>query len=150
MDDARTVSRSRVIPAPAAERFAVLAHTDGHVAIDGSDTLNSSIESKPLGPGVTFAMKMHAGPIPYRITNTVVEWEPDQLIAWRHFGRHRWRWELREVDDGTEVTETFDWSGALSPRVLEWMGYPKRHPPAMEATLERLEAEVMRRRGTTD
>ena len=31
---------------------------------------------------------------PYKIKNKVVEFEPDRLIAWRHVGLHRWRYEL--------------------------------------------------------
>jgi hypothetical protein len=80
------------------------------------------------------------GPLPYRITNTVVEYDENRLIAWQHFGKHRWRYELEPVDGGssTKVTESFDWSTATSPKAIELMGYPKRHPANMEATLERL------------
>ena len=76
----------------------------------------------------------------------MVEYDENRLIAWAHFGKHRWRYELEPVegDDGpaTKVTETFDWSTATSPKALELMGYPKKHPAGMEATLERLAAAV--------
>lgn len=78
--------------------------------------------------------------LPYRILNTVVEYEPDRLIAWRHFSGHRWRWQLRDLgDDRTEVTETFDWSTARSPRAIELLGFPSRNRKAIEATLYRLD-----------
>ena len=86
-------------------------------------------------------MKMRIG-LPYRIGNTVVEYEPDRLIAWRHAGGHRWRYELEPVDGGTKVTETFDWSTARSPRFIELMGYPDKHPENMTRTLERLDDHV--------
>ena len=40
------------------------------------------------------------------------------------------------------VTETFDWSTALSPKFIELMGYPKKTLPNIQKTLERLEAVV--------
>jgi hypothetical protein len=139
----RSVSVSRFIAAPASEIFAVLADASMHPQIDGSDTVKGlrGAEPEPLHLGSKFGMKMRIG-VPYLITNTVVEFEPDRLIAWRHWGRHRWRYELEPVDGGTEVTETFDWSTSLFPKGIEMAGYPQRHPPAMEATLERLEAVV--------
>ncbi len=141
MSDEQKVSVSRVIDASPEAIFEVLTSTEGHVAIDGSGMVRDDIEHKTLELGSTFGMKMRYG-LPYRITNTVVEYEQDRLIAWEHFGKHRWRYELEPVDGGTRVTETFDWSTARSPKMIELMGYPKKHPASMEATLERLEAHV--------
>ncbi len=137
MSDEQKVSVSRVIDAPPEDIFAVLTSTEGHVAIDGSGMVRDDIEHKTLELGSTFGMKMRYG-LPYRITNTVVEYEQDRLIAWQHLGKHRWRYELEPVDEGTRVTETFDWSTARSPKAIELMGYPKKHPASMAATLERL------------
>ena len=86
-------------------------------------------------------MKMRFG-IPYDIRNTVVEFEEDRLIAWQHFGRHRWRYELEPGEKATLVIETFDWSTSAIPLAIELMRYPKSHPAAMARTLERLEAVV--------
>ncbi len=141
MSDEQQVSVSRVIDAPPEAIFEVLSSTEGHVAIDGSGTVRDDIEHKTLELGSTFGMKMRYG-LPYRISNTVVEYEKDRLIAWQHFGKHRWRYELEPVEGGTRVTETFDWSTARSPKMIELMGYPKKHPASMEATLERLAAHV--------
>ena len=96
-------------------------------------------DPEPLVLGSKFGMNMRIG-LPYRIQNEVVEYEKDRLIAWQHFGRHRWRYEFEPVDGGTKVTETFDWSTSRSPRFIELMGYPKKHPANMDKTLERLEA----------
>lgn len=141
----RSVSVSRVIAAPAHEIFAVLADARRHPEIDGSGTVRASRDSdpQPLVLGSRFGMDMKIG-IPYRMTNEVVEYEQDRLIAWQHWGRHRWRYELRPVDGGTEVTETFDWSTSLAPWYITLAGWPRRHPPAMAATLERLEEVVTR------
>ncbi len=83
-------------------------------------------------------MDMRFGPLPYRISNEVVEFEENRLIAWAHFGKHRWRYQLEPVAGGTQVTESFDWSTSRSPRAIELMGYPKQHVRNIEATLERL------------
>lgn len=137
------VSVTRVINAPAEAIFDVLAEPARHAEIDGSGMVQSARgESQRLALGSKFGMDMKIGPLPYRISNKVVEFEENRLIAWQHFGKHRWRYELRPVDgeDGpaTEVTETFDWSTAAIPKVIELAGYPKKHPANMEATLERL------------
>jgi uncharacterized protein YndB with AHSA1/START domain len=137
------VSVSRVIDAPAERIFDVLADPSQHPALDGSGTVRRYRgEPQRLKLGSRFGMGMHYV-VPYRIKNTVVEFEDGRLIAWRHFGGHRWRFELQPDEDGaTRVTESFDWSTAVSPKFIELAGYPRRHVPNMEATLQRLAAEV--------
>jgi len=133
---------SRVIHASPDAIFDVLTDPARHGEIDGSGMVqNARGESNRLALGSTFGMDMKfAGFLPYRISNTVVEFEENRLIAWQHFGKHRWRYELEPVDGGaaTRVTESFDWSTAVVPKAIELMGYPKQHPKNMEATLERL------------
>lgn len=138
----RVVSVSRVVQASPEEIFALLASPAGHARIDGSGTVRDAIEGpEKLELGSRFRMDMKMG-VPYKMWSTVVEYEENRLITWAHFGKHRWRWELEPVDGGTEVTHSFDWSTARSPRFIEMMGYPKKHPANMEGTLERLAAEV--------
>ena len=140
---ARVVSVSRVIDAAPEVIFDVLADPSRHGEIDGSGMVqNVRGESQRLALGSTFGMSMKLGPLPYRISNRVVEFEEGRLIAWAHFGGHRWRYELEPVDDGTQVTESFDWSTSKLPQAIELAGYPKRHPANMAATLERLAALV--------
>ncbi len=98
--------------------------------------------SSRLELGSKFGMKMKLGPIPYRISNTVVEFEENRLIAWAHLGKHRWRYRLAPVEGGTEVTEEFDWSTAAVPKAIELVGYPKKHLGSLERTLARLAAVV--------
>jgi uncharacterized protein YndB with AHSA1/START domain len=139
----RVVSVSRVIQASPEAIFDVLADPARHGEIDGSGMVqNVRGESKRLEPGSKFGMDMKLGPLPYRISNTVVEFEENRRLAWAHLGGHRWRYELEPVDGGTKVTESFDWSTARIPKAIELAGYPKKHPANMAATLERLAALV--------
>jgi len=138
----RQVSVSRVIAAPPEAIFAVIADANRHADFDGSGSVKGATgDPAPLELGTKFGMSMRIG-LPYRIQNEVVEYDKDRLIAWQHFGKHRWRYELEPVEGGTKLTETFDWSTARSPKFIELMGYPKKHPENMTKTLERLEAVV--------
>jgi hypothetical protein len=86
-------------------------------------------------------MAMKLG-VPYAVKNTVVEFEPDRQIAWCHFAKARWRYELFPTETGTRVVETFDWSNALGAGVIEAMGFPAKNKAGMERTLERLDKLV--------
>ena len=133
-----SVSCERLISAEASVIFDVLADPSQHAAIDGSDTVQGHLgQQGRLSLGSTFAMRMRLW-LPYRIKSRVLEFEENQLIAWGHFGGHRWRYELRPVDEKTLVTETFDWSTSRLPLVIEAVGYPRRHLKNMERTLFRL------------
>lgn len=134
------VSAERVIDAPAERIFAVLADARKHHLIDGSDMVQQSLKAPDqLTLGSKFSMSMKVGPLPYRISNEIVEYERDRRIAWCHFGKHRWRYELEpQPDRKTLVRETFDWSTAISPKFVELIGAPKKNHPAMVRTLERL------------
>jgi hypothetical protein len=140
---ASNVSRSITVAAPAATVFAILADPRQHPRIDGSGTVRGTLSGPDrLELGSKFGMSMRIG-APYRIRNTVVEHEPDRLIAWRHFGTHRWRYELEPLDDGrTRVTETWDVSRCNAPTrwVLGALGYPKVHARSIERTLDNLRA----------
>lgn len=141
----RSISVSRRIDAPATRIFAILANPRRHPDIDGSGTVVAIRPGAPtrLGLGVQFGADMRRG-ASYRIVNTVKEFEEGRRIAWAHKAGHRWRYVLEPLDDGgTLVTETFDWSTAVAPRVIERLGYPERNRPGMEATLARLEELVL-------
>ena len=137
------VSVERIIDAPAEKIFAILGDPRRHADIDGSGTVRDSIKGPDrLQLGSKFSMDMKLG-VPYRMGNTVVEFEQDRRIAWHHFGKHRWRYELEPQPDGrTLVRETFDWSTAIIPKVIELMGAPARTDPGLVKTLERLAALV--------
>jgi uncharacterized protein YndB with AHSA1/START domain len=137
----RIVSRTVVIKASPQKIFDLLADPAKHAEFDGSGTVVGSKDSSPmrLSMGATFGMNMKVG-APYKITNTIVDFEEGRRIGWRHFGGHQWRYELEPTNNGeaTNVTESFDWSAAKSPRFIELMRYPARNLKSIEKTLERL------------
>ncbi|HVB26465.1 MAG TPA: SRPBCC family protein [Mycobacteriales bacterium] len=138
----RSVSRSVVVDAPARKVFDMLADPRQHPVIDGSGTVRASLSGPPrLHLGASFGMRMHLL-APYRIRNTVVEFDEDRRIAWRHFNRHVWRYEIVEGPAGTTVTETFDWAPARAPWILEALDVPAKNARSMERTLEQLKAHV--------
>ena len=140
---ARQVSRDIVVDAPPSAVFDVLADPREHGRFDGSGTVRSAVAGPDrLALGEKFGMSMRLG-VPYTISNVVVEFDEGRRIAWRHFGHHRWRYELEPVGEGsTRVTETFDWSTSRAPRLLELLGFPASNTRGIEATLPRLKAHV--------
>jgi len=103
----RTVSDRLVVAAEPAEVFDLLANPRRHAEIDGSGTVKGAVRGpNRLYKGAEFGMRMQIG-VPYFIKNTVVEFEENKRIGWRHFARHIWRYELEPVDGGTRVTETW-------------------------------------------
>lgn len=135
----RVARRSIVVNASPKEIFDLLADPSRHHEIDGSDTVQKSKLDAPerLSPGAKFGMKMKMG-LPYTITNTVVDFVENEKIAWRHMGRHVWRYTLEAVDGGTKVTEEFDWRTAIFPPGLELAGMPAKNAVAIEKTLVRM------------
>lgn len=135
-------SASTTIAAPAAVVFAILSDPRQHSRIDGSGTVRDSVSGPDrLVLGSRFGMKMKMG-APYRIQNKVVEFEQDALIAWRHMGLHRWRYELTPTaDGGTAVTETWDLShyNAVGRRVLHGL-FGARTKKALARTMVKLKA----------
>lgn len=126
--------------APADRIFDLLTDPTKHPLIDGSGTVLATRGQQPerLELGSTFGMNMRLG-LPYVITNKVVEYERDRLIAWRHFAGHRWRWELEPVGaDTTKVTESFDWSRTPGETVYRLLGFMNRNARGIEASLKRL------------
>ena len=90
--------------------------------------------------GAKFTMDMKLG-VRYFTTNKVVVFEEGRAIAWHHFAQFVWRYDLEPVEDGTKVTESFNYDkpwGAL----IEKRGYAQRNRSSMEATLERIERIV--------
>lgn len=124
-----TASASTTVAAPPSDVFGYLRDPSNHAAISGDETVISDVKGPPLLEAESrFRMKMRRGPLRYRITSTVVEFDPDRVIAWSHFGGHRWRWTLEpDGSGGTVVTETYDQSTARLRSLNRMMGYPKGH-----------------------
>jgi hypothetical protein len=135
------VSVSRIIQADQQTLFDIIADPAQHPVIDGSGSVKAIRDGAPerLSLGAKFAMDMHLA-ARYRILNTVVEFDEPNLIGWRHYNGHIWRYRFAEVDGGgTEVTEQWDARTARRKLVLLLMGFPNRNRAGMTATLERLE-----------
>lgn len=135
-------SATVTVAAPPATVFAIVADPRQHPRIDGSGTVRDAVSGPDrLELGSRFGMSMKMG-APYRISNKVVEHEPDRLIAWRHAGLHRWRYELTPTaDGGTEVTETWDLSHYPAPlRALLSGMFGEKTQAAIDATLVKLKA----------
>lgn len=140
-----------VINAPAKTIFDLLADPRRHQELDGTQTIKGIISGpERLSLGAKFGMKMHLG-IHYKIMNTVVEYEDNKLIAWRHLGRWRWRYELRSISpNSTEVTETFDGTTSISQL---WLKVRKAYPwvqMAVAKSLVRLKEIAEREFSATD
>jgi uncharacterized protein YndB with AHSA1/START domain len=139
----RTVSQSTTVDAPPEVVFALVADPRQHPRIDGSGSVRGLIVGPDrLSKGETFGVSMKLFGLPYKIRNRVVEFEPDRLIAWRHFGAHRWRYELEPTAGGTRVTETWDCTryDPASFAALRLLGFPERNRRGIAETLVRLKA----------
>ena len=132
----RTVTRQVVVNASAATLFAMLADPRRHGEVDGSGTVLSNVKGpERLTAGAKFSVAMRMYGVPYRITSRVTAFEDDRLIEWRHPMGHLWRWTFHERDGRTTVTETFDYNGSRSPKVLEILKMPALNAKGITATL---------------
>ena len=151
--EGNTISVERVVHAPAEQIFALIADAAKHASFDGSGGVDhTTTPPQPLSLGSKFGMAMHGRPeslfLPYRTTNTVIEFEPPRRIAWqttilgRLIGGRIWRYELEPVDGGTLVRETWDISqeASLSKPLVVRGG--KKTAENMDKTLARIEEIV--------
>ena len=136
-----TVAGTITIDAPPSVVFDIVADPRQHGRIDGSGTVKDTVTGPDrLTMDAQFSTNMRQG-VPYTMKNTVVEFEPDRLIAWRHLGPHRWRYELEPVGEGsTKVTETWDDSAypGFARAALKALGFVKRNQAGIDATLPKL------------
>lgn len=132
-----------VIDAPAQQVFDLLANPAMHSTFDGSGTVTGMVSGpERLFLGAHFGMGMRVK-LPYRTDNTVVEFEEGRRIAWCHFYKHRWRYELQPADgESTVVTETFDGRTALFPPGLMVLRAYDQNQVAVARTLVRLKRLV--------
>jgi hypothetical protein len=138
-DPAKIVSRSVVVLAPAADIFNLLADPRRHHEIDGSGSVQAAELDAPerLSLNTKFGMKMKIL-VPYKMMNTVVEFEEGARIGWRHIGGHVWRYILEPVEGGTKVTEQFDMNTSKSQLGLKIMNAPSNNAKSIEKTLANL------------
>jgi uncharacterized protein YndB with AHSA1/START domain len=147
--DGSTVSVERIIKASPEKIFELLTDAGRHASFDGSESLNHpSQHSVPLSMGTKFGMAMKGRKetlfLPYRTTNTVVEYEPDRRIAWQTtamgglLGGRIWRYELSPDEGGTLVRETWDVSRDKQKRMITSGSMPRQTEHGMRGTLERI------------
>jgi hypothetical protein len=140
---ARPITCSIRVAAPAGAVFDLLRDPYRHPEIDGSGTLRATVRGPHrLEAGSRFGVAMRYWWLPYMITNTVTEYEPDRLIAWTHMSKVAWRYQLEPVAGGTQLTETWDPTSSPAGLALQVLKFPERTAPAMIATLERIKALV--------
>jgi hypothetical protein len=142
----RTVASSIIVGADTATVFDVLSDPAQHALFDGTETVKGQLSGPPrLYLGATFSMRMRWA-APYVIKNTVVEFEEDRRIAWRHAARHVWRYDLAPVtgarSPSTTVRETFDWESAPLGFLYDRVGLVKRNRAAIDDSLQRLKVLV--------
>ena len=167
-----SISVERIIEAPAQQIFALIADAGKHPSFDGSGTVDhSALSSQPLTLGSKFGMSMRGRPeslfLPYRTTNTVIEYEADRRIAWQTtmgplglIGGRIWRYELEPIagaeasatsgtgaeasatsgTGSTLVRETWDVSADRQRPMLKMGSTPRQAEDGMRATLERIAA----------
>lgn len=126
------------VPAPPTDVFAVLTDPSRHAAIDGTGWVCEPIDGEQLTEaGQVFRMTMFHPHHPdghYTVANQVRDLDPPRAISWAPgqedddgelgFGGWTWRYDLVAADDDTtEVTLTYDWSGA-TPEARENVAFP--------------------------
>jgi uncharacterized protein YndB with AHSA1/START domain len=133
------INVERLVNAPPERIFDLLADPSKHPEFDGSDSVRASRDGNParLSLGAEFSMRMHVG-IPYRVTNHVIEFEEGRRIAWWHWARNVWRFDLQPMAGATLVRESFDATRGRGTWLLHRTSTFERNRKAMESTLERI------------
>jgi hypothetical protein len=138
MADDMTASATTHVDATAEEVFDFIRRPANHAEISGDGSVKGDRHGAEVlsAVGDKFGMSMKMYGLPYRITNTVMEFEAGTRIAWCHPGKHRWRWEVEpEAAGGCTVTETFDMSTSPLKPALKLMGFPKKHQGNLEQSV---------------
>ncbi|MGI8768926.1 MAG: SRPBCC family protein, partial [Propionibacteriaceae bacterium] len=138
----QSVTGHRTIQAPQSVIFDLLADPSRHGEIDGSGSIQATKGEVPqrLSLGASFGMSMKRGAA-YSVKNTVVAYEEDREIAWQHGMGGIWRYRLSPAEGGTLVSESFEYGGVRG-RAIALLGFPAKNRAAIDATLQRLAADV--------
>ncbi|MHA6781199.1 SRPBCC family protein [Pseudonocardia saturnea] len=159
MDTDKKLQVSKIIDAPAADIFALLSDPSRHSELDGSGFIKGvSGETQPIsGIGQVFTMEMHAEDMgDYRMVNSVTAFVEGARVGWapkvdptcdlaEKLGEmdtsgHTYTYDLAEVDGGTEVTSTYDWTSVKDPQ-FEAM-FPRVSQEQLADSLDKIEAAV--------
>jgi uncharacterized protein YndB with AHSA1/START domain len=147
----------RTIAATPAEVFAVLCDPQGHVAIDATGMLQDADGDPVTAAGDTFVVHMDRESLNdfpemgrYDVTVSILEFEPERLIAWTVLGPirpqvgHVYGYRLEPTADGqTVVTSFYDWS-KIDEKYRAPGFFPIIPESALRATLGILDRTVRR------
>jgi len=143
-EESKVVSFERIVAAPAAEVFEMIADPASQPQWDGNDNLlEAAAGQRVRAVGDVFAMTVTNGSVR---ENRVVEFEEGRRIAWlpavpgEEPPGHLWRWELEDAPGGTLVRHTYDWSDLHDPNRLERARSTTAE--SLRASLDRLAALV--------
>jgi uncharacterized protein YndB with AHSA1/START domain len=144
MSKRQTVTRT--VSVSAEDLFAVLVDPSRHPEIDGSGMVCGAATTERLGKvGDIFTMNMHQDAFgDYQADNHIVQFEPNQTIAWASAGAgsdpigHVWIWEFTPDGDSTIVQHSYDWSGITDEGLLAVLDFPRVSADQMTATIENL------------
>lgn len=159
MDTSRKIQASLVIAAPQDAIFALLADPNRHTDLDGAGMLRGvEGDSAPIGGmGQVFTMNMHQDDLgDYRMVNTVTAFQPSSRIGWApavdpscelaaklgdmDASGHTYTYDLREVEGGTEVTQTYEWMSVRDEEFLKL--FPRVSQDQLEGTLAKIAGTV--------
>lgn len=160
MDTSKKLHASRTINASAEDIFALLADPGRHTELDGAGMLRGPEgDAQPIaGVGQVFVMNMHQDALgDYRMINKVLVYVPGARIGWgptldpdtdlaKQLGEiqatgHTFTYDLAPADGGgTEVTQTYDWTGVKDPKFEEF--FPIVTEDHLAGTLDNLAKAV--------
>jgi Polyketide cyclase / dehydrase and lipid transport len=159
VDTSKKLQASKVINAPADKIFALIADPNRHTDLDGAGMLRGLAgETPPLAAiGQAFTMNMNQPDLgDYRMVNTVTAFIPGARIGWGpavdpscalagqlgdiEASGHTYTYDLHPVDGGTEVTQTYDWTGVKDPNFEAF--FPRVSAEQLAGTLDRIAATV--------
>lgn len=119
----RVVTAERLVHAPAADIFELIADPARQPEWDGNDNLAEAEPGQRVhGAGEVFTVTLTKGTAR---PNRVVAFQEGRLIAWRPAPPgepepgHEWRWELVPTAEGTLVRHVYDWSDLTDERRFE-------------------------------
>jgi len=143
------------VRAPVDQVFQVLTTPGRHVEIDASGMIKGTDSPRISETGQTFIMDMYRDDLGhYRTLNTVTEFEPNARIGWAPqldtsfacplverlasvtTGGHSYTYLVEQVDDGSRVTQIYDWSNVADPQFATFC--PLITQEQLGATLENL------------
>ena len=150
MNEAKSITVRREIPASTRQIFEVLTLPSRHKEIDGSGFVRGDDHADRItGSGQTFRMNMtgdHMGG-DYQTDNVVSGFEEDALVSWKPAPAGteppgwEWIWRLEPLGpDSTSVSLTYDWSKVSDPELLQKLSFPLVTEQQLEDSLSNLAA----------